>query len=137
MKVFIVDLLTYGENLEHLKTGTKLPYPLSKSFFKADVAVRAYAEHLAAWEEMDKLGYDGVGFNEHHCSPYGRMNSPNLMAASAAQRTKNLKTADLRQSAAAPRAAATRRGTRNARLPVERAADLGLCPWHPARIPGA
>src|SRR5437016_12257751 len=35
--------------------------------------------------------YDGVGFNEHHCSPYGLMNSPNLMAAAAAQRTKNLK----------------------------------------------
>ena len=91
MKVFVFDLLAYGENLEHLKTGTELPYPLSKKFFKADVAVRTYAEHLAAWEEMDQLGYDGVGFNEHHCSPYGLMNSPNLMAASAAQRTKNLK----------------------------------------------
>jgi alkanesulfonate monooxygenase SsuD/methylene tetrahydromethanopterin reductase-like flavin-dependent oxidoreductase (luciferase family) len=40
---------------------------------------------------MDRLGYDGVGFNEHHTSPYGLMNSPNLLAASAAQRTKRLK----------------------------------------------
>ena len=40
---------------------------------------------------LDRLGYDGVGFNEHHCSPYGLMNSPNLMAAAAAQRTKRLK----------------------------------------------
>jgi alkanesulfonate monooxygenase SsuD/methylene tetrahydromethanopterin reductase-like flavin-dependent oxidoreductase (luciferase family) len=40
---------------------------------------------------MDRLGFDGVGFNEHHTSPYGLMNSPNLMAAAAAQRTKNLK----------------------------------------------
>ena len=56
-----------------------------------DVAVRTYAEHLDAWEEIDRLGYDGVGFNEHHCSPYGLMNSPNLMAAAAAQRTKRLK----------------------------------------------
>ena len=40
---------------------------------------------------MDRLGYDGVGFNEHHTSPYGLMNSPNLMAAAAAQRTKQLK----------------------------------------------
>ncbi len=91
MKVFIFDLLAYGENLEHVKVGAELPYPLSQRHFKADVAVRTYAEHLAAWEEMDRLGYDGVGFNEHHCSPYGLMNSPNLMAASAAQRTKNLK----------------------------------------------
>jgi alkanesulfonate monooxygenase SsuD/methylene tetrahydromethanopterin reductase-like flavin-dependent oxidoreductase (luciferase family) len=91
MKVFLFDLLAYGENLEHLRTGIELPYPLSKKHFKADVAVRTYAEHLAAWEEMDQLGYDGVGFNEHHCSPYGLMNSPNLMASAAAQRTKNLK----------------------------------------------
>ena len=92
MKVFVFDLLAYGENLDHLKDGgTELPYPLSKRHFKADVAVRTYAEHLDAWEELDRLGYDGVGFNEHHCSPYGLMNSPNLMAAAAAQRTKRLK----------------------------------------------
>lgn len=91
MKVFVFDLLAYGENLDHIKEGTELPYPLSQRHFKADVAVRTYAEHLAAWEELDRLGYDGVGFNEHHCSPYGLMNSPNLMASAAAQRTKNLK----------------------------------------------
>ena len=58
MKVFVFDLLAYGENLDHLKQGaTELPYPLSKQHFKADVAVRTYAEHLDAWEEMDRLGY--------------------------------------------------------------------------------
>src|SRR5437667_526497 len=91
MKVFVFDLLAYGEQLEHLKVGNELPYPLPKKFFKPEVAARTYAEHLEAWEELDRLGYDGVGFNEHHCSPYGLMNSPNLMAASAAQRTKRLK----------------------------------------------
>src|SRR4029078_1072684 len=91
MKVFVFDLLAYGEQLDHLKVGSELPYPLSNRYFKPDVAVRTYAEHLEAWEEMDRLGYDGVGFNEHHCSPYGLMNSPNLMAAAAAQRTKKLK----------------------------------------------
>jgi alkanesulfonate monooxygenase SsuD/methylene tetrahydromethanopterin reductase-like flavin-dependent oxidoreductase (luciferase family) len=91
MKVFVFDLLAYGEQLEHLKVGTELPYPLTREHFKPDVAMRTYNEHLAAWEEIDRLGYDGVGFNEHHCSPYGLMNSPNLMAASAAQRTKRVK----------------------------------------------
>jgi alkanesulfonate monooxygenase SsuD/methylene tetrahydromethanopterin reductase-like flavin-dependent oxidoreductase (luciferase family) len=92
MRVFIFDLLPYGENLEHLKNGaTELPWPLAKQHFKPEVAVRTYQEHLEAWEALDKLGYDGVGFNEHHTSPYGLMNSPNLLAASAAQRTKNLK----------------------------------------------
>jgi alkanesulfonate monooxygenase SsuD/methylene tetrahydromethanopterin reductase-like flavin-dependent oxidoreductase (luciferase family) len=91
MKVFVFDLLAYGEQLEHLKVDSELPYPLPNQYFKPEVAARTYAEHLEAWEELDRLGYDGVGFNEHHCSPYGLMNSPNLLAAAAAQRTKNLK----------------------------------------------
>jgi alkanesulfonate monooxygenase SsuD/methylene tetrahydromethanopterin reductase-like flavin-dependent oxidoreductase (luciferase family) len=92
MKVFVFDLLAYDANLDHLKNGEpELPYPLAGRYFDADTAVRTYREHLDAWELLDTLGYDGVGFNEHHCSPYGLMNSPNLMAASAAQRTKKLK----------------------------------------------
>jgi alkanesulfonate monooxygenase SsuD/methylene tetrahydromethanopterin reductase-like flavin-dependent oxidoreductase (luciferase family) len=91
LKVFCFDLLPYGEELDHLKTNNELPWPLPKQHFKADIAARTYEEHLSIWEEMDRLGYDGVGFNEHHTSPYGLMNSPNLLAAAAAQRTKNLK----------------------------------------------
>ena len=91
MKVFVFDLLAYGRQLEHLKVDNELPYPLARKHFDVDVAVHTYAEHLQAWEEMDRLGFDGVGFNEHHCSPYGLMNSPNLMAAAAAQRTSRLK----------------------------------------------
>ena len=91
MKVFVFDLLPYAEHLEHLKQGKELPYPLPRRHFKPEVAVRTYEEHLRAWQELDRLGYDGVGFNEHHTSPYGLMNSPNLMAASAAQRTRRIK----------------------------------------------
>ena len=91
MKVFVFDLLPYGQNVEHLKVDGELPHPLPKRHFDPKIAVQTYAEHLDAWEELDKLGFDGVGFNEHHTSPYGLMNSPNLMASAAAQRTKNLK----------------------------------------------
>src|SRR5215469_7443751 len=85
MKVFVFDLLAYDANLDHLKGGeSELPYPLAGRHFDAATAVRTYHEHLDAWELLDKLGYDGVGFNEHHCSPYGLMNSPNLMAAPGA-----------------------------------------------------
>jgi len=91
MNVFVFDLVPYDENLDHLKAGRELPWPLPRRHFKPEVAVRTYAEHLAAWAEMDRLGYDGVGFNEHHTSPYGLMNSPNLLAASAAQRTTRLR----------------------------------------------
>ena len=91
MRVFVFDLLPYAEHLEHLKVGRELPWPLPRRHFKPEVAVRTYEEHLTAWEAMDRIGYDGVGFNEHHTSPYGLMNSPNLMAASAAQRTQRIK----------------------------------------------
>lgn len=91
MRVFVFDLLPYAEHLDHLKQGRELPWPLPRRHFDPAVAVRTYEEHLTAWEAMDRLGYDGVGFNEHHTSPYGLMNSPNLMAAAAAQRTRKLK----------------------------------------------
>ncbi len=92
MKVFVFDLLAYDANLDHLKGGDgELPYPLPGRHFDAATAMRTYEEHLDAWEALDRFGYDGVGFNEHHCSPYGLMNSPNLMAAAAAQRTRKLK----------------------------------------------
>jgi len=91
MQVFVFDLLPYRVHLDDLEHGKELPYPLGKRYFEPAEAVKTYAEHLEAWEEIDRLGYDGVGFNEHHTSPYGLMNSPNLMAAAAAQRTKRLK----------------------------------------------
>ncbi len=91
MKVFVFDLLAYGKHLDHLKIADELPYPLRREHFDAETAMRTYAEHLDAWEEIDKLGYDGIGFNEHHCSPYGLMNSPNLLASAIAQRTKRVK----------------------------------------------
>ena len=34
MKVFVFDLLAYGEQLDHLKVGSELPYPLSNRHFK-------------------------------------------------------------------------------------------------------
>jgi len=90
MKVFVFDLLAYGKHLDTLKVDNELPYPLRREHFDAEIATRTYGEHLDAWEEIDKLGYDGIGFNEHHCSPYGLMNSPNLLASAIAQRTKNV-----------------------------------------------
>ena len=91
MKVVVFDLMPYKQHLDHLREGKELRWPLEKRYFDPQVAVETYAEHLDAWAELDRLGYDGVGFNEHHTSPYGLMNSPNLLAAAASQRTKNLR----------------------------------------------
>jgi Luciferase-like monooxygenase len=91
MQVFGFDLLAYPEHMDHLKVDGELPYPLPKQHFRPDMAVRNYAEHLDAWVQMEELGFDGIGFNEHHTSPYGLMTSPNLMAAAASQRTHRMK----------------------------------------------
>lgn len=91
MKVYVFDLLAYGQPFEQFKADRYIPYPLPRRHFDPEVAARTYAEHLEAWQEMDRLGYDGVGLNEHHTTPHGLMNSPNMMAAVAAQHTKKLK----------------------------------------------
>ena len=91
MKVFIFDLLPYAKHFDQYKETKYLPYPLPKDHFDPEVGARSYEEHLKCWEEMDKLGFDGVGLNEHHTTPHGLMNSPNMMAAVGAQRTKKLK----------------------------------------------
>jgi alkanesulfonate monooxygenase SsuD/methylene tetrahydromethanopterin reductase-like flavin-dependent oxidoreductase (luciferase family) len=91
MQVFVFDLLQYGEHLDHLRVDGQLPYPMEKKHFKSEVAVRTYKEHLDAWVELERMGFDGVAFNEHHVTPYGLMNSPNLLCASIAQRTSKLK----------------------------------------------
>jgi alkanesulfonate monooxygenase SsuD/methylene tetrahydromethanopterin reductase-like flavin-dependent oxidoreductase (luciferase family) len=91
MEVVVFDLVPYSARVDHLAEGSELPWPLERRHFDPAVAVQTYADHLQAWELMDELGYGGVGFNEHHTSPYGLMNSPNLLAAAAAQRTRRLK----------------------------------------------
>src|SRR5215471_12063368 len=88
MKAYLFDLVPYGH---HFKEFQDLPYPLPGRYFDAKTAQKTYAEHIEAWKLMDRLGFDGVGFNEHHTTPHGLMNSPNIMIATAAQHTKNLK----------------------------------------------
>jgi alkanesulfonate monooxygenase SsuD/methylene tetrahydromethanopterin reductase-like flavin-dependent oxidoreductase (luciferase family) len=90
MRVFLFDLLPYGKHREDLVEGGRLPWPFAKHF-EPDVQVATYAEHIDAWAEMEKLGFDGVSINEHHGTPYGMMNSPNLMAAALSQKTKRMK----------------------------------------------
>jgi alkanesulfonate monooxygenase SsuD/methylene tetrahydromethanopterin reductase-like flavin-dependent oxidoreductase (luciferase family) len=91
MQIFLFDLLPFDRHFDEFKPGRHMPFPLPGSYFDREVAARSYEQHLAVWEEMDRLGYDGVGLNEHHTTPHGLMNSPNMMAAAGAQRTRRLK----------------------------------------------
>jgi alkanesulfonate monooxygenase SsuD/methylene tetrahydromethanopterin reductase-like flavin-dependent oxidoreductase (luciferase family) len=91
MKVYVFDLIAYGKHFETFKQARYIPYPLAREHFDPDVAARTFEEHIEIWKEMDKLGYDGIGLNEHHTTPHSLMNSPNMMAAVAAQHTRSLK----------------------------------------------
>jgi alkanesulfonate monooxygenase SsuD/methylene tetrahydromethanopterin reductase-like flavin-dependent oxidoreductase (luciferase family) len=91
MKVYIFDLLPYDRHFEEAKATRYLPYPLPRKEFDPQIAARSYAEHIEAWQEMERVGFDGVAMTEHHNTPHGLMNSPNMMAAVAAQHTSKLK----------------------------------------------
>ncbi len=90
MKVFLFDLLPYGKQRLDVAKDGRLPWPFAP-FFEPEVQIRTYAEHIDAWAEMEKYGFDGVSINEHHGTPYGMMNSPNLMAAALSQKTSKMK----------------------------------------------
>jgi alkanesulfonate monooxygenase SsuD/methylene tetrahydromethanopterin reductase-like flavin-dependent oxidoreductase (luciferase family) len=61
---------------------------IPSDLYDPKVGHRIYNEYLDQLELADRLGFDGVGVNEHHQNAYGLMPSPNLMAAALARRTR-------------------------------------------------
>jgi len=57
--------------------------------FDPELGNRLYHRYLDELEYADRLGFDGIGVNEHHQTAYGLMPSPNIMAAALARRTEN------------------------------------------------
>lgn len=90
MQVFAFDWTAYGENLDHFRTNGEMPR-LVRDHFDPSVAFHTYKNHVEAWIELEKQGFDGVAINEHHGTPFGLGNSPNLMAAALSQVTERLK----------------------------------------------
>jgi alkanesulfonate monooxygenase SsuD/methylene tetrahydromethanopterin reductase-like flavin-dependent oxidoreductase (luciferase family) len=90
MQVFIFDWMAYGESVDRFRIDGKMP-KLGRSHFKPEVAVDTYRNHIAAWVEMERQGFDGIAINEHHSTPFGLNNSPNLIAAAISQLTTRLK----------------------------------------------
>src|SRR5256714_14483044 len=81
MQIFLFDLLPFDRHFDEFKAGRHMPFPLPGSYFEAETAARSYEQHLAIWEEMDRLGCDGVGLNESHTTPPRPVNSPNKIGA--------------------------------------------------------
>jgi len=90
MQVFVFDWTAYAENVDHFRQDGEMPR-LVKEHFDPKVAANTYRNHIEAWQEMERQGFDGIAINEHHCTPFGLGNSPNLMAAALSQLTEKIK----------------------------------------------
>jgi alkanesulfonate monooxygenase SsuD/methylene tetrahydromethanopterin reductase-like flavin-dependent oxidoreductase (luciferase family) len=90
MKVFVFDWTAYAENVDKFRNEGEIPR-LVKEHFEPEVAIDTYKNHIEAWIELEKQGFDGVAINEHHGTPFGLGNSPNLMAAALSQLTERIK----------------------------------------------
>ena len=66
-------------------------WPFPNHLFDPAIGAENYAEHVEEAVLCEDLGFDGVILNEHHCSAYGLMPSPNLIAATLAARTRRMK----------------------------------------------
>ncbi|MEB3102130.1 LLM class flavin-dependent oxidoreductase [Ferviditalea candida] len=67
----------------------------SNSNFDPKYGHELYNLYLDELEFCERMGFDGIGVNEHHQTAYGLMPSPNVMAATLARRTTKVKIAIL------------------------------------------
>jgi alkanesulfonate monooxygenase SsuD/methylene tetrahydromethanopterin reductase-like flavin-dependent oxidoreductase (luciferase family) len=58
---------------------------IDPALFDPHVAHHAYNDYIDELEHAARLGFDGVGVNEHHANAYGLMPSPNIVAAALAR----------------------------------------------------
>lgn len=64
-----------------------LGWPISNSRFEPDRAVGLFRTYIHAKVHAEACGFDAIGCNEHHMSPFGMMPNPNLIAAAVTERT--------------------------------------------------
>lgn len=64
-----------------------LGWPISNSRFDTGRAVEMFRTYIHAKVYAEECGFDAIGCNEHHMSPFGMMPNPNLIAASVTERT--------------------------------------------------
>jgi alkanesulfonate monooxygenase SsuD/methylene tetrahydromethanopterin reductase-like flavin-dependent oxidoreductase (luciferase family) len=68
---------------------------LPNSFYDPVKGADEYAAFIDFLVDCERLGFDGLGVNEHHQTTYGMMPAPNLIASALIQRTKKIKIAIL------------------------------------------
>ena len=62
-------------------------WPIPNKQFDPEKGVALYREYIDNKVFAEEVGFDWIGCNEHHMSPYGLMPNPNLTAAAIIERT--------------------------------------------------
>ena len=70
-------------NMFHLMPWDTCPeiggeWPVNSRDFETEKATDVYANYIDTMAYAEECGWDLVGCNEHHFSPYGMMSNPNL-----------------------------------------------------------
>ena len=109
-------------------------WPASNAAFVPERGKELYDNYIATMAFAEQCGFDWVGCNEHHFSPYGLMANCNLIGAALSQRTSNDQARDARQSHSAAQSGARGGRIRHARRDERRAAGRRHDPRRAARI---
>jgi alkanesulfonate monooxygenase SsuD/methylene tetrahydromethanopterin reductase-like flavin-dependent oxidoreductase (luciferase family) len=83
--------LDFDEAAKHRSTWVVLP----NSLYDPVKGAEEYAAYIDFLVDCERLGFDGIGVNEHHQNAYGLMPAPNLIASALIQRTTKVKIAVL------------------------------------------
>ena len=63
-------------------------WPVPNKQFDPQRGVELFREYIDNKVYAEEVGFDWIGCNEHHMSPYGLMPNPNLIAAAIVERTE-------------------------------------------------
>jgi alkanesulfonate monooxygenase SsuD/methylene tetrahydromethanopterin reductase-like flavin-dependent oxidoreductase (luciferase family) len=86
MKTTWFHLMPYPELPEGFERDHRSVWiDIDPKLFDPAVAHRAYNDYIDELEHAARVGFDGVGVNEHHANAYGLMPSPNIIAAALAR----------------------------------------------------
>jgi alkanesulfonate monooxygenase SsuD/methylene tetrahydromethanopterin reductase-like flavin-dependent oxidoreductase (luciferase family) len=83
--------LDFEEASKHRSAWVVLP----NNLYDPVKGAEEYATYIDFLADCERLGFDGIGVNEHHQNAYGMMPAPNLIASALIQRTKTVKIAIL------------------------------------------
>jgi len=99
---------------------------IDSRLFDPEKSHELYNTYIDLLEYAAKLGFDGIGVNEHHQNAYGLMPSPNLIAGGLVRRTDNVAIVVLGASIALQSSAARGRGILDAGLHLRRTPGGGI-----------